>query len=103
MRVLLGQTDCTLDDVGSLPSDEQARLLDKNSYAHSRPFGGERRGVGSDGLTYLSVRHNGGQCVAVFWPNVVGIPVQERHIQYEWDGQRVTRYFDFKDNAWVSL
>jgi hypothetical protein len=25
---------------------------------------------------------------------VVGIPIQERHLQYEWDGAKVGRYFD---------
>jgi hypothetical protein len=58
------------------------------------------REAGSNGLVYPSVRHEGGACAAVFWPDVVGIPMQERHLQYEWDGKRFTRYFDYSLEAW---
>jgi hypothetical protein len=103
MRVLLGAVDCSFCEVDTLsPADQQA-VLDKASYVASREFGGNRRGTGSDGISYPSVRHEGGRCIAAFWPNVVGIPVQERHLQYEWDGARVTRYFDFKDSVWANL
>ena len=50
-----------------------------------------------------SVRHKGGQCIAIFWPNVVGIPIQERHLQYEWDGKKVTRYFDYSSDEWQQV
>jgi hypothetical protein len=103
MRVLLGRAASTLDDVATLSRAEQAKVLDKDSYAASRVFGAARRAADSDGLVYPSVRHAGGQCLAAFWPNVVAIPMQERHLKYEWDGNRVTRYFDFRDEAWVPL
>jgi len=103
MRVLLGSADCMLDDVATLAAEERLRVLDKTSYAVSQPFAAARRAANSDGLVYSSVRHDGGQCIAAFWPNVVGIPIQERHLQYEWDGLRVGRYFDFRDGGWVRL
>jgi hypothetical protein len=103
MRVLLGSVDHLLDDVASLEEKAKAAVLDKNSYAHSRPFGMSRRNDGSDGLVYPSVRHEGRECIAAFWPDVVGIPIQERHLKYEWDGSRVARYFDFQLEQWVSV
>jgi RES domain len=103
MRVLLGSINWMFDDVMTLRRAEKARILDENSYAASRPFAAARRGAGSDGLSYSSVRHHGGQCIAAFWPNVVGIPIQERHLQYEWDGARLSRYFDFKEEVWISI
>src|SRR5262249_10717872 len=101
MRVLLGRVASAFDDLDSVPNSKE--LLNPNSYAVSQPFGVERRTVGSNGISYPSVRHAGGRCIAAFWPNVVGIPIQERHLQYDWDGKRVARYFDFGFEEWVSL
>jgi hypothetical protein len=100
MRVLLGSIDATLDDI---PDDSRASLLDKTSYAHSQTFALARRSDNSDGIVYPSVRHAGGTCAAAFWPDVVGIPIQERHLKYEWDGNRVSRYFDFKLENWFDV
>jgi RES domain-containing protein len=101
MRVLLGEVANTFDDLDSVPHSKE--LLNPNSYAVSQPFGDERRTGGSNGISYPSVRHDGGRCIAAFWPNVVGIPIQERHLQYDWDGKRVARYFDFGLEEWVNL
>lgn len=103
MRVLVGTVRHRMDDVAALPEAERGPLLDPESYAASRRFGRRRRAAGSDGIVYPSVRHPGGDCVAAFWPDVVGIPVQERHLQYEWDGRRVARYFDYLQGRWVGL
>jgi hypothetical protein len=103
MRVLLGNIDHSFDEIDSLPADQRHAVLDKNSYAASRPFASDRRNKNSDGLSYPSVRHAGGRCIGAFWPNVVGIPLQERHLQYEWDGKKVGRYFDFSRDTWESL
>jgi hypothetical protein len=103
MRVLLGTINRELDDVNSLDTGVRAAILDRDSYEASRPFGLERREVGSNGLLYPSVRHDSGQCVAAFWPDIVGIPIQERHLQYEWDGTKVSRYFDYRRENWFVL
>jgi hypothetical protein len=103
MRVLLGSVDRIFEDVDAADPLVKESILDKVSYAFSQTFASEQRNNGSDGLVYPSVRHDGGQCIAAFWPDTVGIPIQERHLKYEWDGTKVGRYFDFKDEAWVSL
>jgi RES domain len=102
MRVLLGRIDRDLHDVTSLDGATRKRLLDPVSYSDSRPFAFELREAGSDGIVYPSVRDNEGTCVAAFWPDVIGVPVQERHLQYEWDGKRFSRYFDYSLEAWFS-
>jgi hypothetical protein len=103
MRALVGRIDNRFDDVGALPTDERARLLAPDSYAHSQPFGAARRTAGSNGLVYPSVRHAGGVCVAAFRPRAVGIPVPSRHLTYHWDGKRIGRYFDHERGAWVRI
>lgn len=102
MRVLLGAIDAHLNDVASLEEISRRRILDASCYSYSRPFARELREASSNGLVYPSVRHEGGTCAAVFWPDVIGIPMQERHLQYEWDGKRFSRYFDYSLEAWFS-
>ena len=73
------------------------------AYATSRVLARERRREGSDCFVYPSVRDAGGECVAAFWPDTVGVPIQERHLQYEWDGKRVARYFDYRREPWAPV
>jgi RES domain-containing protein len=103
MRVLMGKVDHLFEDINTLDSTTKSAILDKNSYASSQAFAEHRRENGTDGLVYPSVRHDGGQCIAVFWPDAIGIPIQERHLKYEWDGSKVGRYFNFKLGEWVRL
>jgi hypothetical protein len=103
MRVLVGAIHRQVDDIHSLDDAMKAKVLDKDSYAASRPFAAARRADGSDGLLFPSVRHAGGRCVAMFWPDTITPPVQERHLQYEWDGATVRRYFDYATAEWIAL
>jgi hypothetical protein len=103
MRVLLGTVNWTFEDLAQLDESLRAKLLDKHSYAVSQPYAGERRAADCDGFVYPSVRHDGGQCIGAFWPDTVGIPIQERHLQYDWDGKRVGRYFDYTTDKWEDL
>ena len=103
MRVLLGSVDADLVDVAAEPDPLRAQLLDPDSYAASQAYAAEHRTAGEAGLVYPSARHAGGECVAAFRPRVVSVPVQERHLQYRWDGVRVDRYFDYATDVWVPL
>jgi hypothetical protein len=49
------------------------------------------RNAGSDGIVYDSVRHVGGECVAVFYPDRVAPCVQAQHLMYRWDGKRIAQ------------
>ena len=44
-----------------------------------------------------------GACVGAFRPRAVGLPHQERHLQYRWNGERVDRYFDYARGIWIDL
>jgi hypothetical protein len=63
--------------------------LDPESYAAGQRLAASLRGAGSDGIVYPSVRYAGGECVALFYPDLASGPVQGRHLDYHWDGQRV--------------
>ena len=103
MRVLLGSVSATLHDISKLDEKTRRLILDRESYVHSRPFALKIRDDGSDGIVYPSVRDADGSCIAAFWPDVAGVPVQERHLQYEWDGRRFSRWFDYKEERWWSV
>jgi hypothetical protein len=55
------------------------------------------------GVVYPSVRREGGMCLGAFRPRAVGLPRQERHLMYRWNGTRVDRYFDYALDQWVML
>ncbi len=101
MRVLIGRLDARFHDLRG--GARWAPVLDSASYAASRALGRRLRGEGSNGVVYPSVRRRGGQCVGAFRPKAVGPPVQARHLQYFWDGGRISRYFDYAEDRWVAL
>ncbi len=61
------------------------------------------RDAGGNGVVYPSVRRAGGECIGAFRPRAVGLPHQERHLKYRWNGERVDRYFDYLRDVWVDL
>jgi RES domain len=102
MRVLTGRIGTNFHDIrGDDPS--WAPLLDPDSYVASRAFGRRLRADDSNGVVYPSVRRAGGQCVGAFRPKAVGLPIQGRHLQYQWDGSRISRYFDYAEDRWVVM
>ena len=101
-RMYEGGIDSRLHD---LRTGDWSRFLDPDvaNYALPQLLGRHLRDAGSNGVIYPSVRHKQGQCVAAFWPDVVGIPVQTKHIMLKWDGQRISAWFDYETGAWTKL
>lgn len=86
MRCYVAAIKGTFDDIrGTRP-----RLHSSDSYTASQAFALKRREKGSDGIVFDSVRHRGGQAVAVFYPDLVSRCRQTEHLCYIWDGQRIT-------------
>lgn len=103
MRVLVGPIQNGFEDVGALPAAERDQILDPASYAAGQAYGRRLHEQDALGVTYPSVRLAGGQCVGAFKPRAVGLPHQERHVQYFWDGNRVSKYFDYLKDSWIEL
>jgi hypothetical protein len=102
-RVLVGAVAETFEDVTALPAAQCAAVLDPVSYMASRAYAQRIRAAGANGVAYPSVRHSGGRCVGAFRPRAVGIPRQERHLKYRWNGECVDRYFDYRRDEWIDL
>lgn len=81
---------------GRDPAHEAA--LDRGDYSESQSLGRWLRAGGSDGLVYPSLRcddgQDGGQCVALFYPDLAANPIPGRHLDYHWNGRRVDYYRD---------
>lgn len=103
MRVLIGIIAAPFEDVAALPEPERRALLDPDSYAASQAYAMPLRAAGANGVVYPSVRHAGGECLGAFRPRAVGLPHQERHLKYRWNGERVDRYFDYARDEWIGL
>lgn len=69
-------------------------LLAPDSYRDSNRLAAALRAAGSEGIAYPSVRLPGGDCVALFYPDLATSPRQGRHLDYHWDGTRVDLYRD---------
>ena len=70
-------------------------MSDPRTYDYSQPTltcDVVMKGGITSGVVYPSVRRAGGECVGVFYPDLVGSPVQGRHLDYHWDGERVDLY-----------
>jgi hypothetical protein len=103
MRVLVGSVATEFEDVSALPAPQRQAVLDPNAYTASQAYAKQLRADGANGVVYPSVRHPGGTCLGAFRPRAVGVPRQERHLKYRWNGARVDRYFDFAREAWIEL
>ena len=69
-------------------------LMHPDSYAASQAYAVKRRAGGANGVVFDSVRHEGGQCVAVFKPRIVGSCRQGPHLCYLWDGTIITGWYE---------
>ncbi len=84
-REVIGSIDHDLTDV----REGFESLLDPVDYTVSQAFAQSAKAAGSDGIVYPSVRHPGGTCFAAFYPDVMTVPKQGRHLSYHWDGTRI--------------
>jgi RES domain len=103
MRVIVGAIDENFENVAALPEPQRAEILHPKSYAVAQAYARKLRESGSNGVVYPSVRRRGGVCIGAFKPRAVGVPQQERHLKYRWNGNRVDRYFDYLRDAWIDL
>ncbi len=83
--------------------EEPGWTSDLNSYAAPQAFAKAARAAGSYGLVYRSVRCAGGECIALFWPNIIPVPIQGDHYDFHWDGTKVDRVRNCRTSAILAL
>jgi hypothetical protein len=77
------------------------RCLQPDDYGPSQNLAATLRAAGTDGIVYPSVRWSSGQAAALFWPNLVRLPLtQARHMLYHWNGEAMTKFFVYGEDRW---
>ncbi len=97
-RVLVNALDLDLHDVR-----ECAECHLPGDYGPPQTLGKTLRASGSNGVLYRSVRAPGGECIGIFWPDLIEIPVQGDHFDFHWDGTRVDRVRNCSTSAIFAL
>lgn len=99
-RELVGSIDREMHDIRN--DDRFANTLDANDYMASQQLARRLRDHhSSNGIVYPSVRYRSGEAIAAFWPDVISIPMQARHLCYRWNGVRVDAYLIYGDDNWT--
>ena len=97
MRAYVGRVSKPLHDVRP---KSWRKLHDPVDYGPSRILAKTLRAEQSWGIVYNSVRDPGGQCVAIFRPSAVDLPVvQGVHVTLCWDGKSIARWYCKSDLA----
>jgi hypothetical protein len=101
-RTYEGPIDTLLHDLRT--GDWKAFLdPDPATYPHPQALGRQLRESGSNGVVYPSVRHPKGECIGAFWPDIVKVPMQTKHVMLKWDGERITSWFDYETDKWKNF
>jgi hypothetical protein len=95
MRVYAVDLNAELHDIRGMRSSQPA-YYHPTSYAMSQDLALRLRESGSDGILYMSVRDEGGECAAVFRPRLLSNCRQERHLCYVWDGKTISTIYEKK-------
>lgn len=74
-----------------------AEVYDPAHYGASQALGRALRALGSLALAFDSVRHPGGQCVAVFAPRALSRARAAGHLGMHWDGHTISHWFEKRE------
>jgi len=93
MRVLVADLNGKLHDIRG-QQDSRPELYDLDAYGASQDFARTLRNDNSNGIVYNSVRHQPGECIAIFRPPLLSNCRQERHLCYVWNGDEISDVYE---------
>ncbi|UVC09392.1 RES family NAD+ phosphorylase [Rhizobium sp. TH2] len=96
-REILMDVEAELHDIRG--DDAFSAVLNPADYFESQALGQRLKDSDSQGIVYPSIRREGGECVALFYPDLAGNARQGRHLDYHWDGGRVDMVRDAGSGA----
>lgn len=91
MRQLTATVENDFHDIRGPKSGPWAGLYHPDDYREAQTIASGLRASGANGIAYSSVRHEGGDCLAVFWPDCIALPTQSGHWQYHWNGSIIDK------------
>jgi hypothetical protein len=92
MRTYLCDVAASFHDIRG-KRDRMPDIYDPDSYVASQKLARSLKLAGSNGVVFDSVRHAGGQCLAVYRPRLVQNCRQGTHLRYVWDGERISQVY----------
>lgn len=101
-RLILADISGMLHDIRNM-QEEFATIYDTNDYSHSQSFAAKLRQEGSSGIAYKSVRLPGGENVAILSPRVISNARQDKAITLQWNGARITGYYEKRGFRGIEL
>lgn len=94
MRSYASYLEAAFHDIRNKQADmPDIYAADPKAYASAQSFAKNLRNIGSNGIVYDSVRNTGGECVAVFRPNLLSPVKQGTHYCYVWNGTTITTVY----------
>lgn len=95
-RVYYADLHAELTDIRACTASHP-EWYDPEQYAAAQRLGRELHQAGGNGLVYASVRHAGGECIAVFSPCLLSPVRQGPHLTYVWDGDRIVGVYEKRE------
>jgi hypothetical protein len=95
MRSYLADVTALFHDIRGQKA-QLSDIYDPDSYISSQVLGRQLKLNGSNGIVYDSVRHTGGECLAIYRPRLILNIRQSVHLRYVWDGGRISRVYELR-------
>ncbi len=95
MRTYLADVAAIFHDIRGQRT-RMPEVYDADTYVSSQIFGRTLKLGGSNGIVYDSVRHPGGECLAIFRPRLIQNLRQGMHLRYVWDGASIQRVYELR-------
>lgn len=96
MRVLTADLEAELHDVRGMQRKHPA-IYRRSDYSSAQALAGDLFNEGSSGIVYDSVRHQGGQCAAVFRPAVLSRCRSAGLLAYDWNGTEIAKVYELRE------
>ncbi|CAN5827770.1 RES family NAD+ phosphorylase [soil metagenome] len=93
MRVLEAGVDARVHDLRGL-RQRLPQYYHGDDYSAAQALSLRLRAKGSDGVAYDSVRHAGGQCLAIFRPRRIRGCRESLHVTFVWDGDNIVSVYE---------
>lgn len=76
-------------ELHDLRPPEFSAWLHPENYAGAQGLAEPLHAAGSQGIVFPSTRRPGGECVALFYPDLAADPMEGRSFDFHWNGERV--------------
>ncbi len=90
-RVIEAHIAGDFEDIRTVPSSDPRYGAE---YSTAQAFARDVRARGDNGIVYHSVRHLGGECIAVYVPRLIKNARTTRYLGMRWDGDKIKDVYE---------